>query len=291
MAADFIIEEETARKRENSFRFFVHRAGFLGIVGMIMVAILVMVAIFAPLIAPWDPYEMEAGRELNSPSSKHLAGTDEFGRDVLSRTIHGSRYSLGIAFFGVLGSMILGGVLGLIAGVTGGITDTTIMRFTDFLMAFPGVLFGILVITILGPGTINLGIAICAASMPIFIRIMRARVYGEMELEYVDAARALGCSKLRITFKHILPNCLSSLIVQANITMVNAILLEAGLSFIGLGAQAPEPSWGLMLKTARGYLREAPFYALAPGLALSLLMIGVNFTADSLRNLLDPKNR
>ncbi len=287
------IDQQDAHQQDDSPKrslgLFVHRAGLYGIVGAFLVFVLIVVALFAPLIAPYDPYTQDPGNELDEPSRAHLAGTDEFGRDVLSRTIYGSRFSLAIAFAGVTSAMVIGGVLGLVAGVAGGVTDTVIMRFTDFLLAFPGILLGILVVTILGPGTMNLAVAIAVASVPIFIRIMRARVYGEIELEYVDAARAIGCSKFRLTFRHLLPNCLSVLVVQANITMVNAILLEAGLSFIGLGAQAPEPSWGLMLRMARGYLRQAPVYALAPGIALSLLMIGVNFTADSLRNLLDPR--
>ena len=282
---------ETFPPSADSWPLLARRLGMTGIVGMTMVLILIVVAIFAPLLAPYDPQHMDAGHELESPSARHWMGTDEFGRDVLSRTIFGSQISLGVAFIGVTSSMVLGGLLGLLAGVARKATDALIMRTTDLLLAFPDILLGILIIALLGPGSVNVALAIAIANIAPFARIMRAKVYEEIEREYVDAARALGSTTWRLTFRHLMPNCISALIIKANFVMVNAILIEAGLSFIGLGAQVPEPSWGLMLRTARGYLHEAPFYALCPGIALSILMIGVNFTADSLRNVLDPKTR
>jgi peptide/nickel transport system permease protein len=279
---------------ESQFNEFIqnvlYKSGWSGIVGMILVLALIMIAIFAPLIAPYSPYEMQQGNELQNPSVKHLAGTDEFGRDILSRTIYGARYSLGIALGGVASAMIIGAVLGLLAGVSRGKTDAIIMRITDVLLSFPPILLGIIIITVANPGAIKVGIAIFFANVPRFTRFMRANVLREINLEYVEAERALGGNRARLMFKHILPNCMSSLLVQANIAMVNAILLEAGLSFIGLGAQAPEPSWGLMLRDARAYLQNAPYYALAPGLSLSALMIGLNFFTDALRSILDPKS-
>ncbi len=282
------------RNSEQGIRLFWrtlhYKAGVNGIVGMILIAILIVIAITAPLLAPYDPYEMEIGAELQAPSLKHLAGTDEFGRDVLSRTIYGARFSIGIAVGGVLSAMIVGAVLGLLAGVAGGVVEILIMRITDVLLAFPPILLGIFIMTIVTPGPITIAMAIFLANIARFIRFMRANVYQEISLEYVEAAKALGGGTGRLMFKHILPNCFSSLLIQANIAMINAILMEAGLSFIGLGAQAPQSSWGLMLKNARGYLRNAPYYALAPGIALSTLMIGLNFTTDALRSLLDPKS-
>ena len=286
--------ERSQTKEESTVKEVLQRiyykSGWSGVVGLFLVLFLIIIAIFAPLIAPYSPFAMEQGNELQKPTAEHLAGTDEFGRDILSRTIYGARYSLGLALGGVTSAMLIGAILGLLAGVTGGRTDAIIMRITDVFLSFPPILLGIIIITVANPGAVKVGIAIFFANVPRFTRFMRANVLREINLEYVEAERVLGGSQFRLMFKHILPNCLSSLLIQANIAMVNAILLEAGLSFIGLGAQAPESSWGLMLRDARAYLQNAPFYALAPGLSLSALMIGLNFFTDALRSILDPKS-
>lgn len=260
-----------------------------GKVGFLIVGAWIFVAIAAPIITPHGPYEMNEGQELTPPSLEHLTGTDEFGRDILTRTLYGARYSIGIAFGGVLGALLVGGIMGLFAGVYGGVTDTLIMRSTDILLSFPPILLGIFVVSIAGPGVGKVGLAIFIANVPRFIRFTRASVHREMSLDYVDAARALGAKRLRIMFRHVAPNTISSLVIYVNIAMVDAILLEAGLSFVGLGAQAPQPSWGLLLRDARSYLTRSASYALAPGLALSSLMIGLNLVVDSLRTALDPK--
>lgn len=261
----------------------------MGVLGMIFLVPVLMIGLFAPLIAPYDPLVMIKGDELQAPSVKYVMGTDEFGRDILSRVVYGTRISLGVGIISVSLGVVAGILSGLIAGYWGGLTDTVIMRVWDCILAFPAILLGIAVATVLGPGVMIAGVAVAIRNTPIFSRITRASVLAEREKEYVLAERALGSRDLRIVLRCILPNCLSPVLVQITAAMSHAVLLEAGLSFLGLGAQPPIPSWGAMLKASRVFLREAPWYGIFPGVALTVLILGLNFLTDALRDALDPR--
>ena len=260
-----------------------------GLVSLAIVVAVALCAVLAPVVAPYDPYATGRGQELRSPSGAHWLGTDEYGRDILSRVIHGSRVSLGVGVVAVL----LGGAAGILAGLAAGYwegwVDTIVMRLCDSLLAFPAILLGIALTALLGPGAVNAALALAIISLPQFARIVRASALVEKHKDYVLAARVLGAWDRRILFLHILPNASSPIVVQMALAMAFAALLEAGLSFLGLGVQPPEPSWGSMLNTSRAYLRDAIWYAIAPGAALTVLLLGLNFLADALRSALDPR--
>lgn len=260
-----------------------------GAFGLGLITFLALVAIFAPLVAPYDPLLQQDRAELERPSAAHPFGTDELGRDLLSRVIYGARTSLGVGVLAVALGSIVGVTTGLAAGYVGGWLDSTIMRLWDVLLAFPAILIGIAIAAMLGPGATNAAFALAVVSIPQFSRIIRASVLGEKQRDYVQAARSIGVRDIGIACRHILPNTVSPFLVQLSLAMGYAVLLEAGLSFLGLGAQPPNPSWGGMLNTSRTYLRDAPHYAIFPGLALSLLLLGLNFLSDALRDALDPK--
>ena len=260
-----------------------------GAFGLTAVALLFLLAIFAPFVAPYDPLEQDGRAELVGPSAAHPFGTDELGRDLLSRVIFGSRTSLLVGVLAVTLGSLIGVTTGLAAGYVGGWLDTAIMRLWDVLLAFPAILIGIAIAAMLGPGATNAAIALAVGSIPQFSRITRASVLGEKQRDYVQAARAIGVRDIAIAVRHILPNTVSPFLVQLSLAMGYAILLEAGLSFLGLGTQPPDPSWGGMLNASRTYLRDAPYYAIFPGIALSILLLGLNFLADALRDALDPK--
>ena len=283
--------ERRGRRSENlyarTFRRLLRSPG--GLLGMLVMSLLLLTALFAPLIAPHDPLTQNPGAELSVPSGRFPVGTDEFGRDLFSRIVYGSRISLFVGVVAVAIGGLVGVSSGLLAGYRGGWLDAVIMRAWDALLAFPAILLGIAVATVLGPGVTNAAIALAIVSIPQFSRITRASVLGEKQRDYVQAARCLGAGDGRIALKHIFPNTVSPLLVQLSLAMAYAVLLEAGLSFLGLGAQPPDPSWGSMLNTSRAYLRQAPWYAVFPGIALSVLLLGLNFLSDALRDALDPK--
>jgi peptide/nickel transport system permease protein len=263
----------------------------LGAIGVIVVGLVSAVAILAPFLAPCDPYVQFAGQELAGPLTRHLLGADELGRDILSRLIYGTRISLLVGIVSVALGVGIGMTAGLLAGYLGGWVESTVMRISDALLAFPAILLGIAVAVVLGPGIINAAIAVGIISIPQFARISRASVLVEKEKEYVQAARAGGLGDLAIVFRHVLPNTMAPLLIQMTLAMAYAVLLEAGLSFLGLGAQPPEPSWGSMLNTSRNYLRQAPLYGIFPGVALSLFLLGLNFLSDAVRDALDPRQK
>ncbi|MGH7322219.1 MAG: ABC transporter permease, partial [Candidatus Rokuibacteriota bacterium] len=237
---------------------------------------------------PYGPLEMHAGEELRAPSRQYLLGSDEFGRDILSRVIFGARLSLSIGLLSVAIGTLVGGSLGLVAGYWGGVLETLATRLADCLLSFPAIILGIAVAAVLGPGAVNAAIAVGIVNVPTFTRLTWASVLVEKEKEYVQGAECLGASDSRLVGRHILPNVLAPLLAQATIASAQAILLEASLSFLGLGAQPPQPSWGAMLSDARPFLREAPWYGVFPGLALSAMLLGLNLTADAIRDVLDP---
>lgn len=269
--------------------FSVLKENKAAMVGAFIIIFYLFMALFAPLLAPYDPYAIDLEKKLLPPSFDHWMGTDDKGRDILSRILYGSRLSMGVGFAAVMFGAFFGIVLGLIAGYYGKWLDSIIMRMMDVLLAFPGILLALAIISALGPSLINVTIAVGAFSVPLFARIVRGSTLEVKRLEYVDAIRSLGANDITIIFKHILPNILSPIIVQGTLRLATAILSAAGLSFLGLGAQPPSPEWGTMLSNGRDFLFSAPYIALFPGLAISILVLGFNIFGDGLRDALDPR--
>jgi len=258
-------------------------------VGFWMVVFCVAVALLAPWVAPYDPIEQNMQIMLEGPSLSHPFGTDEFGRDILSRIIHGTQISLMTGIVGVLIAVILGVALGTISGYFGGLADTLIMRIMDIFMAFPSFLLALAIVSVLGPGMINVMIAIGIFSVPTFARLSRSSVISIKDKEYIEAVKAMGGSNLHIIIKHVIPNSIAPIIVLSSMRIATAIITAAGLSFLGMGAQPPTPEWGAMLSTGREYLRVAPHVSTMPGLAIMFLVLGFNMLGDGLRDALDPK--
>lgn len=261
----------------------------MAVIGMTILGIIIFAAIFAPYIAPHDPIKQNILARYKAPSSRYLLGTDELGRDILSRIIYGARYSLLIGVISISIALLLGIFLGVVAGYFGGRIDLLLMRLVDILLAFPYILLAIAIVAILGPDLQNAMLAISIVNVPRFARIIRSSVLTIKENEFIQAAKALGASDLRIIVRHLLPNCLGPLIVQSTLSMASAILSAAGLSFLGLGAQPPTPEWGAMLSDARSALQIAPWVVTFPGLAIMLNVLGFNLLGDGLRDALDPK--
>ncbi len=261
----------------------------IGVLGIVFIGILVLVAIFAPVIAPHDPLEQNIMTRYQAPSSEHLLGTDEMGRDILSRIIYGSRISLQVGLFSIGIALVTGVFLGLIAGYYGGVLDMVIMRIMDIMLAFPAILLAIAIVAILGPQLRNAMLAIGVINIPRFARIIRSSTISIKESEYIAAARMMGANDFRIIFHHLLPNAMAPLIVQTTLSIATAILEAAALSFLGLGAQPPTPEWGAMLSDARSSLQRAPWVATFPGLAIIFGVLGFNLMGDGLRDALDPK--
>ena len=250
-----------------------------------------MVAIFGPLLYPFDPLSAEGGR-LESPGTRFLFGTDSNGRDVLSRTMAGSRLSLYVGFLSVGFGTIIGSTVGIVSAYYGGHIDTAIQRVVDAMLAFPGLIFVLVLMVVLGPGQNSVVIAIGIFMIPGTSRVARGAALSVMAEQYIEAIRALGGSAPRMIFRHVLPNVTAPIIIMASIGLGNAIVAEAGLSFLGLGVPPPTPSWGRALSTeGRGVLEFAPWVSLAPGIALSLSVLAFNLVGDSIRDVLDPRLR
>ena len=263
----------------------------LAMAGLIVMIILAFCALFANVLAPY-PYDLQdLQNPFQAPSQAHLFGTDEYGRDVLSRCIYGARISLIIGFIAVGVSIFMGIILGSVAGYFGRITDNLIMRAMDVLMAIPQMLLAIAIAAALGPGLFNLMIAVGIANIPSYARIVRASVLSVKDQEFVEAARAVGTNDFMIIVKHIMPNCVAPIIVQATVGVALAILTAAGLSFIGLGIQPPTPEWGSMLSAGRYYIRDHWHMTLFPGLAIAITIFSLNVLGDGMRDALDPKLR
>ena len=262
-----------------------------GLVGLIIVGGMLLLALLAPLITPYDPLEIHKVEQFIAPGAQYYFGTDEFGRDLFSRTIYGSRISLLAGAAAVLGAVLIGVPLGLTAGYLGGRTDIILMRAMDTLLAFPALLLAMGIVSILGPNAFNAMIAVAIVSIPVFARVARASMLSQKAMDYVLAARASGATNVRIIFGSILPNALPVIIVQVAVSVAFAILVEASLSFLGLGTQPPNPSWGSMLLTSRRFLRDAWWYGFFPGLFLTVLILGLNFFSEALRDALDPGRR
>jgi peptide/nickel transport system permease protein len=264
----------------------------LAVVGVVLLSAFVLGGLFAPWLAPRDPASIDLLHRLESPSATHWAGTDELGRDILSRLLWGGRLSLAVSMTVVAISLALGLVLGGLAGYLGGWVDTALTTFAmNTFLALPGILLAIAFAAFLGPGFSNLVLALAIGGWAGYARLVRAQVMAVRDREYVDAARALGASGLRIFFRHILPNILQPILVQAAIGMAGVILAEATLSFLGLGIPAPAPSWGGMLNDARLHLFDSPHLVLFPAMAVAGAVLGFNFLGDALRDQLDPRTR
>ena len=261
----------------------------LALIGAGILIGLIGVAVLAPLLAPWDPLEQNLYSRLQAPSLDHLLGTDDFGRDILSRIIYGARISLRIGLISISIALSVGSALGLIAGYRGGGLDTIIMRFMDIMLAFPSILLAIAIVAVTGPGIDNVMVAVSIVMVPQYARLVRACVLSIREMAYVEAARALGGGEVRILLASVLPNCTAPLIVQSTLSLGTAILDAAGLSFLGLGAQPPVPEWGAMLSGGRELLLKAPWVMTFPGLAIFTVVLGLNLFGDGLRDALDPK--
>lgn len=265
-----------------------HRSGM---VGLIIILVMGLIALFAPILAPYDPLEMHAEDRFQPPSATYPFGTDEFGRDILSRVLAGSRVAFAVGMVSVGVAALVGVTVGLIAGYAQGKFDAIVMRFFDALLAFPTILLAIVILAVLGPGSLNAILAIAIVTTPAFARLTRANVLVEKNKDYVEAARAIGSKPDRIIFRNIFPNTVSTILVLITVSLAAAVLLESALSFLGLGTPLPAPSWGSMLSIGRGYLPVAPWYSIFPGLAITLLVMGFYLLGDGLRDALDPRRQ
>jgi peptide/nickel transport system permease protein len=259
------------------------------LVGMLVLTIFALSGLVAPWLAPYDPYRADLEGSLAGPSPTHLLGTDELGRDILSRIIYGARLSMVIGGISVSIGVVLGVPIGLFAGYLGGRVDLFSQRAIDVLLGFPSIILAIVLVTMLGIGLVNVMIAVGIVSVPTYARLIRGQVLSLKTQEFVEAARALGAGSVRIVLRHILPNTLAVLIVQTTLQVASAILSAAALGFLGLGVQQPTAEWGAMLSTARQYIQLAPHTLIFPGLAIMLTVMGFNLLGDGLRDALDPR--
>ena len=284
----------TAVKKKNKFAEVWKRLckNTGAVIGMIIILIFVLGAVFANLIRPYDlVIRQEAAIRLDPPSAEHWFGTDAYGRDVFARVLYGSRISLSIGFFTAAFSLIFGGILGAAGAYYGGQVDNIIMRVMDMFTAIPGTLLALAIVAALGTSMVNLLIAITISSIPGFVRLIRSTVLTVVESDYVEAARACGTGDARIILRHILPNAIGPIIVQTTTSISDMILTASGLSFIGMGVQAPTPEWGAMISEAREFYRQKPYLVIFPGGCIILTALSFNLIGDGLRDALDPRLR
>jgi len=263
----------------------------LALFGLLITGLLIFVAILAPLIAPYSPTKMSLRERLSPPSASHLFGTDDAGRDILSRVIYGSRITLRICIIVVGLTLGIGTLLGILSGYIGGLVDELIMRLNDVFLAFPALILAMAIAAALGPSLENAIIAMVVIWWPRYARVSRGQVLAIREIDYVTAARALGASSSRIMIRHILPNCISPIVVQATLDLGEVVLTAATLSFIGFGAQPPVPEWGAMISVGRNFIRDYWWYPTFPGLAILVTVMGFNLLGDAVRDILDPRLR
>jgi peptide/nickel transport system permease protein len=258
-------------------------------IGLVLVFLLVLVAVFAQYVSPYDPFKTDPELSMNPPSREHLCGTDNLGRDLLSRIIYGSRISLWVGIVATGVSVVVGVPFGLAAGYFGGKWDAMIMHLVEVLLAFPGILLALAIIAILGPNLVNVMIAVGIGGIPRYVRMVRGSVLVARELPYVEAAKTLGCQDSRVMFRHVLPNVLAPVIILTTLEVAGAILSASSLSFLGLGAQPPSPEWGALLSSARSFMRTAWWLTSFPGLAIMITVLSINLLGDGLRDALDPR--
>lgn len=281
------IEEKTSGPWREAWNGF--KKSKIALVGAGVVLFFIFLAIFGSFITPEGINEQNLPDRLSPPSSQYWFGTDDLGRDIFSRVIHGARISIWVGFFSVIGSVAVGSLLGIIAGYYGKWIDSIISRVFDIMLAFPSILLAIAVVSVLGPSLQNALIAIAIINVPNFGRLIRSKVLSIKEDEYITAARAIGMKDMRILFSHILPNSMAPVIVQGTLAIATAILEAAALGFLGLGAQAPMPEWGKMLSDSKDYLQTAPWTMVFPGLAIMFTVLGFNLMGDGLRDAMDPR--
>ena len=261
------------------------------LVGLVVMVVVGAVALLAPWLAPYDPIKINPAEALQPPSLAHPFGTDQYGRDILSRMVAGSRLSLLTGLGAVAIALATGIVLGLLSGVVGGWTDLLFMRLVDIMMAFPSILMALVVVAVLGQGTVNVMVAVGVSLVPTFVRLVRGDVLAVKENVYVEAARALGCGQGRLALRHVLPNIVAPVIVLSTVAIAWSIILGASLSFLGLGPRPPIPEWGIDLSNGRGYLLRAWWISSVPGFCIMLTVVAVNLVGDALRDELDPRLR
>ncbi len=259
------------------------------VIGLIIVSLMIFLAIFGPLLSPHDPSEQSLAQRRQTPNKENLFGRDAYGRDIFSRILYGGRLTVSLGFFVVSISMLFGTILGVFAGYWGGLTDSSIMRCMDFLLAFPYFFLAILIVSVLGPSLTNAIIAVSITSIPQYTRVVRAVTLGIKKNQYVEAAKAMGASDIRIMYEHIIPNLIGPIIVLATTGVASVVIMVAALSFLGMGAQPPTAEWGLMLSEGRGYISSYPHMIIFPGIFLALFVLGVNLVGDGLRDVLDPR--
>ncbi len=282
------------RANRSGFRYFLKRFSSespLNVVSLFIISVFLILCVGGNVLAPYDPLKTNASDRLLAPSADHLFGTDEIGRDVLSRVMSGARYSLGIAFLILVIAIPVGTMIGVVAGYAGGIVDELLMRLTDVFLAFPAIILAMAIAAALGPNLRNTVIALTAVYWPWYARLIRGQILQIKEQEYVEAGRALGVSTPRLVLRHILPNTVAPIIIQGTIDIGFAVLATSSLSFLGLGAQPPTPEWGTMITNSRTYFRVAWWYFTFPGIALMLTVVGFNLLGDGLRDYLDPRTR
>ncbi|WIF94086.1 ABC transporter permease [Caminicella sporogenes] len=297
MASNVVLKKESVNRKKNKKRsqwaevWRRLKKNKMAMLGLAILTVLVLLALCADFIADYDGVvvKIDLANKLKGPSAEHWLGTDEFGRDIFARMVHGARVSLKVGIIAVGISIIIGGTLGAIAGYYGGKLDNIIMRTMDVFLAIPSILLAIAIVSALGPSLFNLMLAIGVSSVPSYARIVRASVLSIRDQEFIEAAKAIGASDARIILKHIIPNALAPVIVQGTLGVAGAILSTAGLSFIGLGIQPPAPEWGSMLAGGRQYLRYAWHVTTFPGLAIMITILALNLVGDGLRDALDPR--
>jgi len=284
-------DEQEEAKKQSQFLEVLKRLtrSKTAMIGLIIFIILVIIAIIGPMIAPYDYAEMVVSEKNQLPSAVHILGTDDVGRDILSRLLVGTRYTLLLGLGACVVGLIIGIILGCVAGFFGGWVEEVIMRLCDVMQAIPGMLLAVAISSALGNGLVFTIIALSIGRIPFVCRMLRAQFLNQRKLEYVEAAQAENCSKATIMFKHILPNTISPLIVATTMGVGNTITMAASLSYIGLGVQPPTPEWGAMLSAAKGYIRHYPYQLLFPGLAIAILVLAMNLFGDGLRDAMDPK--
>ncbi len=275
---------------ENLTYFLTYlRRNTLSVLGILIIIAFLLIAALGPTLAPYDPIKSETGNRLQAPSAEHWFGTDQLGRDIFSRVIHGARISLRIALIVAVIAGTIGTVVGITSGYFGGLVDDGLMRVTDMFFAFPKLVLAMAVAAALGPDLENLILAIAVASWPIYARLARGEALAVREEDYIEAVRALGAGRLRILFQHVLPMCITPIIIQVTLDMGFIILIAAGLGFIGFGAQPPTPEWGIMIAEGRNYITSEWWVSTFPGLAILVTVLGFNLLGDGLRDVLDPR--
>jgi len=295
MEANYAVDYQTdsalasvpARSRWRYLKLFIRNKK--AVVGAVILSVIVLSSVFAPWITSYSPTQQNIRNRLQPPSRTHLLGTDNFGRDTFTRIIYGGRISLRVGFISIGIALSIGGLMGLIAGYYGGILDAIFMRLVDILLALPGFLLALAIVAALGSSLTNVMIAVGISYIPVFARVMRSAVLAIRKTEYIIAAQAAGASDMRIIFRHILPNAINPIIVQATLALAGAILSAAGLSFLGMGAQPPTPEWGSMISQSRQFIRESHYVVTFPGLAIFLTVLSLNLVGDGLRDMLDPR--